>query len=118
MRLAHRLLLGSLLLVGTLVVLVVALLDARLHTRLLEESRLGLEREARLVATQWTPAVSADALADAAGAALGLVSSLRPLRQTGWVTHDPLRSDFTFPSASVMLDHHFKHKLLFRFLHP
>ncbi len=52
----------------------------------------------------------------AAGAALGLLPSLRPLRQTGWITHDPLRSELTFPSASAMLDHHFKHKLLFRFM--
>jgi len=52
----------------------------------------------------------------AAGAALGLLPALRPLRQTGWITHDPLRSQFTFPSAAAMLDHHFKHKLLFRFM--
>jgi SAM-dependent methyltransferase len=52
----------------------------------------------------------------AAGATHGLLPSLRPLRQTGWITHDPLRSEFTFPSAGAMLDHHFKHKLLFRFM--
>jgi len=52
----------------------------------------------------------------AAGAALGLLPSLRPLRQTGWITHDPLRSEFTFPSVGAMIDHHFKHKLLFRFM--
>lgn len=51
----------------------------------------------------------------AAGAALGLLPSLRPLRQTGWIKYDPLRSEFTFPSANAMLEHHFKHKLLFRF---
>ncbi|EYF08272.1 class I SAM-dependent methyltransferase [Chondromyces apiculatus] len=51
----------------------------------------------------------------AAGAAAGLVPSLRPLRQSGWITHDPRHATFTFPSASAMLDHHFKHKLLFRF---
>lgn len=52
----------------------------------------------------------------AAGAALGLLPSLRPLREKGWITHDPLHSELTFPSASAMLDHHFKHKLLFRFM--
>jgi SAM-dependent methyltransferase len=52
----------------------------------------------------------------AAGAALGLLPSLRPLRQTGWITHDPTGSKFTFPSAGAMLDHHFKYKLLFRFM--
>ncbi|WP_434046479.1 MULTISPECIES: class I SAM-dependent methyltransferase [Sorangium] len=51
-----------------------------------------------------------------AGAAFGLLPSVRPLRRTGWVTHDPLRSEFTFPSVGAMLDHHFKHKLLFRFM--
>src|SRR5262249_44613845 len=54
----------------------------------------------------------------AEGAALGFLPSLRPLRRTGWVTYNPLRSDFPFPSAAGMLDHHFKHKLLFRFMHP
>lgn len=54
----------------------------------------------------------------AAGAARGLLPSVRPLRETGWVTHDPNRSEFSFPSVSVMLDHHFKHKLLFRFTRP
>jgi SAM-dependent methyltransferase len=54
----------------------------------------------------------------AAGAKLGLVPSLRPLRRTGWITHDPTRSEFSFPSAGVMVDHHFKHKLLFRFMRP
>lgn len=52
----------------------------------------------------------------AAGASLGLLPSLRPLRETGWITHDPLRSGFSFASAGAMLDHHFRHKLLFRFI--
>jgi SAM-dependent methyltransferase len=51
----------------------------------------------------------------AAAAVHGLVPSVRPLRQTGWITHDPRRGEFTFPSVGAMLDHHFKHKLLFRF---
>lgn len=54
----------------------------------------------------------------AAGAAFGLLPALRPLRDTGWVTHDPLLSELTFPSAGAMLDHHFKYKLLFRFTNP
>jgi hypothetical protein len=51
----------------------------------------------------------------AAGAAHDLIPSVRPLRQTGWITHDPRHGEFTFPSVGAMLDHHFKHKLLFRF---
>lgn len=54
----------------------------------------------------------------AAGAAAGLSPALRPLRPSGWITHDPRHGEFTFPSASAMLDHHFKHKLLFRFTRP
>lgn len=52
----------------------------------------------------------------AAAATLGLLPSVRPLRQTGWVTYDPLRSELGFPSVNVLLDHHFKYKLLFRFM--
>jgi len=51
----------------------------------------------------------------AAGAALGFTPSIRPLRQSGWITHNPLQGEFAFPSAAAMLDHHFKYKLLFRF---
>ena len=54
----------------------------------------------------------------AAGAALGMLPSVRPLRRTGWITHDPRHGDFPFPSVGTMLDHHFKHKLLFRFVRP
>ena len=71
MRLTQRLLLGSLLVVTVLVVVVVAVIDWRLYRRMGEESAAQLAREARLVATQWTAGVDADAVADAAGAALG-----------------------------------------------
>jgi hypothetical protein len=54
----------------------------------------------------------------AAGAALGLLPSVRPLRGTGWITHDPRHGEFTFRSVGGMLDHHFKYKLLFRFMRP
>jgi hypothetical protein len=52
----------------------------------------------------------------AAAGAHGLLPSVRPLRTSGWVTHDPQRSTFSFPSVADMTDHHFKHKLLFRFV--
>lgn len=51
----------------------------------------------------------------AAASTKGLLSAVRPLRQTGWITYDPLQAQFAFPSISTMIDHHFKHKLLFRF---
>ena len=100
MRLVHRLLLGSLLVVGVLVIVVVTLLDRRLHTRLTEESRLELTREARLVATQWTPAVTPDALADAAGTALGHRVTL--VDSTGVVRGD---SEFDDPALWHLENH-------------
>jgi SAM-dependent methyltransferase len=51
----------------------------------------------------------------AAAGAQGLLPSVRPLRSAGWITHDPRLSPFTFPNVATMVDHHFKHKLLFRF---
>ena len=75
MKLTTRLLLGSLLVVSVLVTVVVAVIDRRLHARIQEETERQLAREARLVAIQWvreaSAGVSADSLADAAGAALG-----------------------------------------------
>lgn len=53
-----------------------------------------------------------------AGADAGLTPALRPLRTGGWVHYDPRQQGFNFPSASVLLDHQFKHKLLFRFVRP
>lgn len=53
-----------------------------------------------------------------AGAHEGLVPSIRPLRDPGWVQYDPLRSDFSFPDARTLIDHHFQQKLLFRFVRP
>jgi sensor domain CHASE-containing protein len=64
--LAQRLLVGSLALVAALVVGVVAIAGGRLRTRLADETRQELEREARLVATQWTRRANADSIADAA----------------------------------------------------
>jgi SAM-dependent methyltransferase len=52
----------------------------------------------------------------AAGAEAGLAPSVRPLRDSGWVHYDPTDSGaFTYPSMTALLDHHYKHKLLFRF---
>jgi SAM-dependent methyltransferase len=44
----------------------------------------------------------------------GLLPSVRPLRESGWATHDPSAGGYTFPSVMALLDHQFRHKLLFR----
>ena len=71
MTLAKRLLAGSLVLVLVLVVGVVAIAGGRLRNRLADETRRELEREARLVATEWRAGINADSLANVAGTALG-----------------------------------------------
>lgn len=49
-----------------------------------------------------------------AAAAAGLLPSVQPLRQTGWITYDPSRADFRYPDAKTMFEHHYRHKLIFR----
>lgn len=71
MRLAQRLLAGSLALVGVLVVFVIAIASEQLRDRLYRQTGDGLEREARVVAARWTSAARSDALADSLGAILG-----------------------------------------------
>ena len=70
MRLTQRLLAGSLVVIGVLVVLVVVSLDWRLRLRLRDDTTTELLRQARLVATAWHNGADPDSLADAAGAAL------------------------------------------------
>ena len=71
MRLVQRLLLGVVFVIAILVALLAAFSGAQL-TQELEQFEVGqLTHEARFVATQWTPAVNASALAHTAGAALG-----------------------------------------------
>lgn len=50
----------------------------------------------------------------AAAAKAGLVADVQPLRRSGWIRYDPSAADFPFPDARSMLDHHYRHKLLFR----
>ena len=71
MKLAHRILLYGLGIVGVLVVAVVLIIDHRLHARVTEQTVDGLAREARLVAAQWRDRSASDSLADVAGSALG-----------------------------------------------
>lgn len=50
------------------------------------------------------------------GSRLGLAPSVRPLRDSGWSYYDPGASEaFSYPSVAALLDHQFRHKLLFRF---
>jgi two-component system phosphate regulon sensor histidine kinase PhoR len=70
MTLSKRLLAGSLILVGILVLAIVLIAGSRLNQSLADDTRTQLQREARLVATTWTNvAQNADALADTAAAA-------------------------------------------------
>jgi SAM-dependent methyltransferase len=46
----------------------------------------------------------------------GFSPSVRPLRESGWAHYNPIEQDaFEYPSVQALLDHQFKHKLLFRF---
>ncbi|MEP7065532.1 MAG: ATP-binding protein [Gemmatimonadota bacterium] len=71
MRLAHRLLLGVVLVVTVLIVLLVLLSGVRLRHQLEELEVAQLTREAKLVARDWTAAADPDALAASAGDAIG-----------------------------------------------
>ena len=70
MSLSQRLLLGSLLIIGVLVTLVVVIVDGRLRRGLTEEALVEITRQARLVGAQWTAGMDADSLADASAQAL------------------------------------------------
>ena len=100
MRLTQRLLIGSLLIVGVLVALVVAILDGRLRLRFYEESSEQLVREARLVAAQWNAGVAVDSMANAAGRALGHRVTL--IDSTGRVVGD---SEFDPPALDRLENH-------------
>jgi trans-aconitate methyltransferase len=50
-----------------------------------------------------------------AAASAGLLPTVQPLRRSGWVTYDPLQAEFPFPNVQTMFDHHYRHKLIFRF---
>lgn len=45
-----------------------------------------------------------------------LSPSVRALRDYGWAHYNPAKEiDFSYPSVEALIDHQFKHKLLFRF---
>jgi SAM-dependent methyltransferase len=51
-----------------------------------------------------------------AGIGAGLSGALRPLRRDGWIIYNPDHADFTYSTAEELLDHQYRHKLLFRFI--
>jgi SAM-dependent methyltransferase len=51
-----------------------------------------------------------------AGINAGLSGALRPLRCDGWIIYNPDHAAFKYSSAEELLDHQYRHKLLFRFV--
>src|SRR5581483_7867230 len=100
MTLTKRLLVGSLILVGVLVVGIVVIAGNRLQTRLFDETTRELEREARVIATEWHPGIDSDSLANVAGAALGRRATL--IDSTGVVLGD---SEFDGPALHALQNH-------------
>jgi signal transduction histidine kinase len=99
-RLTHRLVLYSVIIVAALVATVVVIIDYRVSGRMREETVVELAREARLVATEWTPQADPLRLAHQAGAALGHRVTL--ISNTGIVV-----GDSEFDSAGVVrLENH------------
>jgi signal transduction histidine kinase/HAMP domain-containing protein len=98
--LARRLLAGSMLVVTVLVAVVVIIAGGRLRDRLVAEKIDELRRDARVVATEWTPGVDADLVARRAGEALGYRVTL--IDSAGVVQGD---AEFT-PEARRRLENH------------
>ncbi len=112
MSLTKRLLLGSLGIVVFLVAVVVLIAGNRLANRLADETQNELEREARLVGSEWHAGMNADSLADSAGAALGRRVTL--IRPDGVVIGDSefsgedllqLENHFTRPEVAAAREH-------------
>jgi signal transduction histidine kinase len=106
------LLVGSLVIVVLLVAVVVLIAGNRLANRLAGETQSELEREARLVGSEWHAGMNDDSLADAAGAALGRRVTL--IRPDGKVVGDSefsgddleqLQNHFTRPEVADAREH-------------
>ncbi|MDQ4081046.1 MAG: ATP-binding protein [Gemmatimonadota bacterium] len=100
MRLAQRLLLGSLLLVGVTLVLVVALSERGLRSGMIRAMTDRMDADARMIGTLWRPGLDADSLADAAGELLGFRVTL--IDSTGIVIGD---SHFDAPALARLESH-------------
>jgi signal transduction histidine kinase len=99
-KLAPRLLLQSLAIVGVMVISVVLIIDNQLYSSIVEQTTHDLAGEARLVATEWRPDVDPDSLADQAGAATGHRITL--IDSTGHVVGD---SEFDGPALQALENH-------------
>lgn len=100
MKLAPRLLLQSLAIVGVMVISVVLIIDNQLYSSIVDQTTHDLAGEARLVATEWRPDVDPDSLADQAGVATGHRITL--IDSTGHVVGD---SEFDGPALQALENH-------------
>ena len=100
MKLAPRLLLQSLAIVGVMVISVVLIIDNQIYSSIVERTTHDLAGEARLVATEWRPDVDPDSLADQAGVATGHRITL--IDSTGHVVGD---SEFDGPALQALENH-------------
>jgi signal transduction histidine kinase/HAMP domain-containing protein len=99
-KLAHRLLLQSLAIVGVMVVSVVVIIDNQLYSSITEQAVQDLAGEAKFLATQWKSGVDPDSLADEAGAAMGHRVTL--IDSAGHVVGD---SEFDGPALKALENH-------------
>ena len=100
MRLAERVLAGSLAIVALMAVLVVILADRRLGERLVTETVRDLRQEAQFVGSEWRSETDADSLADAAGQRLQRRVTL--IDSSGRVVGD---TDFDPPALFALENH-------------
>ena len=100
MRLAQRLLLGSLLVIGVILVLVIALSERGLREGMLRAMTDRMEADARLLGALWRPDVDTDSLADASAALLGFRVTL--IDSSGTVIGD---SQFDAPALGRLENH-------------
>lgn len=100
MRLAQRLLLGSLLVIGVILVLVIALSERGLREGMLQAMTDRMEADARLLGALWRPGVNADSLADANASLLGFRVTL--IDSAGRVSGD---SQFDGPALHRLENH-------------
>lgn len=112
MRLTQRLLAGSLVVIGVLVVLVVVSLDWRLRLRLRDDTTAELLRQARLVGAMWHEGMDPDSLADAAGEALGHHVTL--IAPDGRVVGD---SEVDAPALGALENHRARPEVVVASLH-
>ena len=100
MRLAQRLLLGSLLVIGVILVLVIALSERGLRDGMLRAMTDRMEADARLLGALWRPGVDADSLADVSAGLLGFRVTL--IDSSGTVLGD---SQFDAPALTRLENH-------------